>query len=331
MPASPRLGFGSWVCLSLAVALQCASADARAVTAATRLVSLDSTWEVAVQAAAMLAAYTLQYLVLGGLFEGSHPEGTVRSTDPARRARRAVQVAAEVRSGLLSLAVTVVVAVAYMAWLERHTPFYGFFETHEWNWRWGAAGCLAYVAAFDTHFYWSHWILHEVEWLWNNIHFFHHGYKEPSAFAQFAVHPVEAFLQGPFGHFFVQLFFPVHPIQLAALGFLSSSYAFAAHDGRFQELTNNHWDHHTKGRGRRHYFNLGFLTSFWDRVMGTRWHPQHPLWLEWEAQRKAGLLADTRDGTAKGIQNDVFDARLDDNASGSGSGSAPRRRHTKAA
>jgi lathosterol oxidase len=228
-----------------------------------------------------------------------------------------------VRSGLLSLAVTVAVAVAYMALLEPHTPYYGFFETHAWNWAWGVAGCVAYVAAFDTHFYWSHWLLHESEYLWNNIHYFHHGYKEPSAFAQFAVHPVEAFLQGPFGHFFVQLFFPVHPVQLAALGFLSSAYAFAAHDGRFQAATNNHWHHHTKGRGRRHYFNLGFLTSFWDRVMGTRWHPEHPLWLEWEAQRQAGVLADTRDGTREGVSNDVFGARLDDG--GDSSGGARRR------
>ena len=109
----------------------------------------------------------------------------------------------------------------------------------------------------------------------------------------------------------MQLFCPVHPVQLAIMGFLSSAYAFAAHDGRFLELTNFHWYHHTKGRGRKHYFNLGFLTSFWDRVMGTRWHPQHPLWLEWEMRRKAAGLADTRDGTAAGIRNDIFGAELD--------------------
>ena len=306
-----RISAGGWALYCVAVALLVVGGDARAVTAATRLVALDSGWEVTVQAAIMLLAYIVQYLVLGGLFESSHPEGSLRASDPARRARRAAQVAAEVGSGLLSLAVTVVLAVLYMALLEPRTPFYGFFETREWTWAWGLGGLVAYVAAFDTHFYFSHWLLHEVEWLWMNIHFFHHGYKEPSAFAQFAVHPIEAAIQGPFGHFFVQLFFPVHPIQLAAMGFLSSAYAFAAHDGRFQALTNYHWYHHTKGRGRKHYFNLGFLTSFWDRVMGTRWHPEHKLWKEWEARRAAGL-ADTRDGTAAGINNDVFGAALDE-------------------
>ena len=86
---------------------------------------------------------------------------------------------------------------------------------------------------------------------------YHHSYKEPSAFAQFSVHPLESVLQGPFGHFFVQLFFPVHPIQLALMGFLSSAWAFAAHDGRGLDI-NSHFFHHSKGRGRKYYFNLGF-------------------------------------------------------------------------
>ena len=310
----PRLTAAGWALLGVAVLLLLAGADARAVTAATRLVSLDTGSEAAVQAALMLAAYIAQYLVLGGVFEASHPLGALRSADPARRSRRAAQVVAEVLSGLLSLAVTVSLAVAYMALVERHTPFYGFFETHEWSLAWGAGGVLAYVAAFDTHFYWSHWLLHQSEWLWQRIHFFHHQYKEPSAFAQFAVHPVEAAIQGPFGHFFVQLFFPVHPVQLAVLGFLSSAYAFAAHDGRFLVFTNYHFFHHTKGRGRKHYFNLGFLTPFWDAVCGTRWHPEHPLWLEWEARKAAAGVADTRDGSSTGIKNDIFHANLDGDA-----------------
>ena len=63
----------------------------------------------------------------------------------------------------------------------------------------------------------SHWLLHNSNWAWERIHYYHHQYKEPSAFAQFAVHPVEAALQGPVGHFLVQLWFPVHPLQLAIM------------------------------------------------------------------------------------------------------------------
>ena len=121
------------------------------------------------------------------------------------------------------------------------------------------------------------------------------------------MHPVEAALQGPVGHFCVQLWFPVHPVQLAVMGALSSAWAFAAHDGRAGDL-NSHTFHHSKGRGRKHYFNLGFLTPFWDVVMGTRWHANHPLWLQWKAESKAGKVHDTRDGSGVGLKNDIFEA-----------------------
>jgi hypothetical protein len=66
---------------------------------------------------------------------------------------------------------------------------------------------------------------------------------------------------------------------------------------------NSHYFHHSKGRGRKHYFNLGFLTPTWDVIMGTRWHPEHPLWLQWKDAEKKGLAKDTRDGSASGVPN----------------------------
>ncbi len=122
-----------------------------------------------------------------------------------------------------------------------------------------------------------------------------HTHTRACSFAQFAVHPIEAALQGPVGHFCVQLWFPVHPIQLALMGFLSSAWAFAAHDGRGGDF-NSHYFHHSKGRGRVHYFNLGFLTPFWDVVMGTRWSEDHPLWQQWKEQESKGTGFDTLDG-----------------------------------
>lgn len=121
------------------------------------------------------------------------------------------------------------------------------------------------------------------------------------------MHPLEAAIQGPIGHFIVQTVCPIHPVQLAALGFFFSAWAFAAHDGRGGDV-NSHALHHTKGRGRKHYYNLGFITPFWDVVMGTRWHPRHPLQVEWDAAKARGAARDTRDGTASGADNDAFGA-----------------------
>jgi sterol desaturase/sphingolipid hydroxylase (fatty acid hydroxylase superfamily) len=59
---------------------------------------------------------------------------------------------------------------------------------------------------------------------------------------------------------------------VSVLGFLGSCWAIAAHDGRSEYDLNNHYDHHCKGRGRFMYFNLGYVTPFWDQWCGTRWH-----------------------------------------------------------
>ena len=42
--------------------------------------------------------------------------------------------------------------------------------------------------------------------------------------------------------------------------------------------------------------------------MGTRWHPNHPLWLQWQREKAARTSFDTLDGSAAGWRNDVFDA-----------------------
>jgi sterol desaturase/sphingolipid hydroxylase (fatty acid hydroxylase superfamily) len=204
-----------------------------------------------------------------------------------------------------TLFVTVTLTLLWMFWGEPRTYFYGFFAAgsgHEFNFAWAVLSVVAYVFWFDTWFYWSHRWLHDIDWLWHHVHFVHHQFKEPSAWAQFAVHPVEAALQGPVGHFLCAIFFPMHPVLHAVLGFLSSAWAIAAHDGRALDL-NSHYFHHSKGRGRHVYFNLGFVTPFWDQICGTRWSEDHPSWVEWKTSK---ALFDTRDGTAKGVTNDVF-------------------------
>ena len=321
---SPRaLGWVEFLLLVAALGLFCAALDVRFVAALreqlrpfdTKMVQLSSASDARLQAGIMLLVYCVQYCVLGGLLEGTHPDGALSSSlSPERLALRRKQVRSEFATGIFSLAVTVACAVLWMWQVEPLLWTYGWFASaadggkgHELTPALAIGGVLAYVAAFDTHFFWSHWLLHESTFLWNTVHYYHHSYKEPSAFAQFSVHPLESVLQGPFGHFFVQLFFPVHPVQMALMGFLSSAWAFAAHDGRGGDI-NSHFFHHSKGRGRKYYFNLGFLTPFWDVVMGTRWHANHPLWLQWKAESKAGKVHDTRDGSGVGLKNDIFEA-----------------------
>lgn len=66
-----------------------------------------------------------------------------------------------------------------------------------------------------------------------------HNFVNPTAFAQDAVHPFEGVIQGPLGHYFASLCFPMHPVAHAAFGFFTSCYAIAAHDGRAYDLADH--------------------------------------------------------------------------------------------
>ena len=120
-----------------------------------------------------------------------------------------------------------------------------------------------YMVVFDFWFYITHIALHHHT-LWHYIHKYHHQFMEPSAFAQDAVHPIEAIVQGPMGHFLVQLVFPMHPICHTVFGFLTGVYAIFAHDGRVDP--SDHMKHHF-------YTNCNFsLYGISDWVFGTKYN-----------------------------------------------------------
>lgn len=141
--------------LALALALFVAGANAEVVRATTslarRLAPLENLDDVKTQAGIMGIAYVIQYLVLGGVFEGTHPSGVLSKTlKPAVLARRRSQVGHEIFAGIFSLLLTISLAIGWMYAGEPRTLFFAFFETHAWSPLWGIAGVLAYVACFDT-------------------------------------------------------------------------------------------------------------------------------------------------------------------------------------
>ena len=170
-------------------------------------------------------------------------------------------------------------AVTWMYFIEPYLWTTNYFVTHRYTLTWFIFNVLVYGLIFDSWFYWTHRALHESQYLWDKIHTTHHGFKNPSAFCQDAVHPLEGLVQGmtnvscfqwnsfsfrkgPMGHYLTALIMPVHPIALAFFGLFTSCYAsksqkhlfyffgicslVAAHDGRLGDF-NHHYAHHNKG------------------------------------------------------------------------------------
>lgn len=144
------------------------------------------------------------------------------------------------------------------------------------GWVWLLLSLPVAVVFHDFYFYWTHRLLH-TRWLFRRVHGVHHRSRNPSPWAAFSFHPVEALIQGsalplillvlPLNEYVV-IAFAVHQIVRNAHGHAaveSLPRGFARHwlGGRFVTTTHHHL-HHETATG-----NYGLWFTWWDRVFGT--------------------------------------------------------------
>lgn len=128
----------------------------------------------------------------------------------------------------------------------------------------------------DTYFYWTHRFMHHPT-VFRWFHLLHHRSTNPSPWAAYAFHPLEAIVE--VGIFAVFLFtIPIHPLHFALFFLFSIIYnvyghlgwelypkGFSRHPiGRWVNTSVNHNLHHQHFKG-----NYGLYFLFWDRWMGT--------------------------------------------------------------
>lgn len=158
--------------------------------------------------------------------------------------------------------------------LSKHTKFYTDIDQY---------GNLYFFLAFpvmsflhDTYFYWMHRLMHHPA-VFKWVHLIHHKSVNPSPFAAYAFHPLEAIAEA--GIFLVFIFtIPVHLYHLLffflfmiiynVYGHLSWELypkGFSRHWlGKWINTSVNHNLHHQYFKG-----NYGLYFLFWDRIMGT--------------------------------------------------------------
>lgn len=158
--------------------------------------------------------------------------------------------------------------------LAKHTKFYTNINQHSMTWFVLAFPVMAIL--HDTYFYWMHRMIHHPR-LFNIVHLVHHRSTNPSPFAAYSFHPLEAVLEA--GIFLVFVFtIPVHLFHLlffflfmiiynvyGHLGWELYPKGFSKHWlGKWINTSVNHNLHHQFFKG-----NYGLYFLFWDRLMGT--------------------------------------------------------------
>lgn len=173
-----------------------------------------------------------------------------------------------------------VVVFGLVGWLCLGTPlreatqFYT--DPARYGYGWLAASVPLSLFLHDTYFYWMHRLMHHPR-LYRRVHLVHHQSVNPSPWAAYAFHPLEALLEA--GIIPVLLFVvPLHPASFFAwatlmlwfnvyghLGYEIFPKSVYTHPlGRWLNSPIYHNRHHERFSG-----NYSLYFTVWDRLMGT--------------------------------------------------------------
>lgn len=128
----------------------------------------------------------------------------------------------------------------------------------------------------DTYFYWTHRLMHHPG-VFRYFHKVHHLSTNPSPWAAFAFHPLEAIVEAGIV-VLVAFIMPVHPLAIALFLLIMMIYNVYGHlgyelypkgfsrsrVGKWLNTSLNHNQHHQYFEG-----NYGLYFLWWDRWMGT--------------------------------------------------------------
>lgn len=211
----------------------------------------------------------------------------------------------EIGYSLLTFVIFALIAwVVYFSPVRPYTRIYTNISDLGWGYFWFSV--LLAVIVHDAYFYWTHRLMHHPK-LFKHFHLVHHRSTNPSPWAAFAFHPLEALVE--VGILAVLVFlFPIHPLAILAFLLIMTVYNVYGHLGyelypnrfvnsplgKWLNTATNHNMHHKYFKG-----NFGLYWRFWDELMGTT-HPDYQQTLDnitGEAPDMAGSGSNEQAGT----------------------------------
>ncbi len=158
--------------------------------------------------------------------------------------------------------------------IARHTLFYRDIHQYSMIYFWSAFVLMLFI--HDTYFYWAHRLMHHPK-LFKYFHLVHHKSTNPSPWAAYSFHPLEAFVE--VGVYVLFLFImPIHVYHLIFFFLFMIIYNVYGHlgyelyprnfnrtlVGKYINTSVSHNQHHKHFNG-----NYGLYFTIWDHMMGT--------------------------------------------------------------
>lgn len=226
----------------------------------------------------MWLVHLVRYLLVAGIFYALY-YGWRRHRLAARKIQPRFPKNTDLRREIgYSVATTGVFALVsltlFLTGIRDHTLMY-----RDWQAYGTAYGLFSFVALIglhDTYFYWTHRAMHHPR-LFKTMHLVHHKSTNPSPWAAYAFHPLEAIVEAlivPLATFVL----PLHVYTVMTFLLFMIVYNVYGHLG--WELMPARWHRHWLGRwlntsvnhNQHHQFftgNYGLYFRFWDEWMGT--------------------------------------------------------------
>jgi lathosterol oxidase len=174
---------------------------------------------------------------------------------------------------------TLVISLVVWARINGWTRFYEPISKHGYVYFFFSIGLMVFI--HDTYFYWTHRLMHWKP-LFKLAHKTHHLSTNPTPFAAYAFHPIEAFVEVgilpliaftiPYNRSAI-IIFGIYSLSLNVMGHLGFELfpkGFATHRlFKWHNTSTHHNMHH-----RLVKCNYGLYFNFWDRLMKTN-HPHY--------------------------------------------------------
>jgi lathosterol oxidase len=222
-------------------------------------------------ALAMTLIVGVRYLLVSGAFAGA-----TRLRHPGLYAGKGAQISREIGWSLASAAIYGVPA-GIVAWgwdTQGWTRIYS--DAPAYPLWYLPLSILAYLAAHDAWFYWTHRAMHRPR-LFRAVHAVHHASRPPTAWAAMSFHPWEA-ITGAIVIPALVFLIPIHVGALAIVLAIMTLMGVTNHmgweifpralvhgpAGRWLISATHHQRHH-----RDYGCNYGLYFRFWDRLCGT--------------------------------------------------------------
>jgi sterol desaturase/sphingolipid hydroxylase (fatty acid hydroxylase superfamily) len=187
----------------------------------------------------------------------------------------------EIKYSLSTFAVFATMACANF-WLTKNGYTKIYFDIAEHGWCYFVFSLVALIVIHDTYFYWAHRFMH-LPGIFERVHKVHHRSNNPTPFAAFSFHPIEAVIE--FGVIFIVSFlFPIHRFVILAFALFMIANNVIGHLGfelypkGFTKNKLTFWLNTSTNHNMHHKFvscNYGLYFNIWDRLMATNHKKYH--------------------------------------------------------